>query len=138
MIRIKLTWANFLRNSIIHFRMFLYLETCFLRVTVSLLRRLQSVSKIQVPIHPYLIISEGRRNIIVRPCGRRSSETVTHRKHVNKYKNMWKWLVEFLRKFENRALKLLVNSILHQISQFIVSYFNLYGVWGGPFRCWHL
>ena len=53
--------SNFLRNSMIYFRMFLYLETCFLRVTVSLLCRLQAVLKIHVPIYPYQI-SEGRRN----------------------------------------------------------------------------
>ena len=38
------------------------LVTCFLRVTVSLLFRLQAVSKTPVPIYPCLIISEGRRN----------------------------------------------------------------------------
>ena len=67
-IRIELTRANF--NATIlkfseefdhPFRMFLYLETCFLRVTVSLLCRLQAVSQIRVPIYQYLI-SEGRRN----------------------------------------------------------------------------
>ena len=47
-------FSNFLKNSIIHFRMFLYLETCFLRVTIS-----QAVSKIHAPMYPYLI-SEGR------------------------------------------------------------------------------
>ena len=41
--------------------MFSYLETCFPRVTVSLLCRLQAVSKIHVQIYPYLI-NEGRRN----------------------------------------------------------------------------
>ena len=54
-------FSNFLKNSIIHFRMILYLETCFLRVKVSMLCRLQAVSQIHVPIHPYQI-SEGRRN----------------------------------------------------------------------------
>ena len=33
---------DFLRNSTIHIRMFLYLVTCFLRVVVSLLRRSQA------------------------------------------------------------------------------------------------
>ena len=47
-------FSNCLRNSIIHFRVFLYFETCFPRVTVSLLRRLQAVSKIHVPIHAYI------------------------------------------------------------------------------------
>ena len=67
-IRIELTeeilmllFSNFLRNSTINFRVFLYLITCFPRVAVSLLCRLQTVSKIHVPIYPYLI-SELRRN----------------------------------------------------------------------------
>ena len=45
-------FSNFLRNSINHFRMFLNMETCFLRVTISLLCRLQAVSKIHIPIFP--------------------------------------------------------------------------------------
>ena len=60
MIRIKFTRAilmpwfpNFLKTSIMHFRMFLYLVTCFLRVTVSLLCWSQAVSKIHVRIYPY-------------------------------------------------------------------------------------
>ena len=67
-IRIELTryfliprFPNFLRNSSIYFRIFLYLATCFLRVTVSLLYRLHAVSKTQVAIYTHLI-SEGRRN----------------------------------------------------------------------------
>ena len=35
-----------------------------------------------------------------------SSETVTVRRHISKYKNMRKWMVEFLRKFENRGIKI--------------------------------
>ena len=59
---ILMPWfSNFLRNSTNHFRMFLYLVTCFLSITVSLLYRLQAVSKIHVQIYPN-IISEGRRN----------------------------------------------------------------------------
>ena len=34
-------FSNLMRNSTIHFRMLLYLETCFLGVTVSLLCRSQ-------------------------------------------------------------------------------------------------
>ena len=117
-IRIALTrailmsrFSNFLRNSIIHFRMFLNFETCFLGVTVSLLSRLQAVSKIHVQIYPYLI-SDGKRNFS-RPCGRHVNETVTGRKHVTKIKNMRKWMVEFVRKFENRGIKIVpYNSIL--------------------------
>ena len=54
-------FSNFQINLIIHFRMFLYLGIGFLRVTVSLLCRLQAVSKLHVPIYPCLI-SEGRWN----------------------------------------------------------------------------
>ena len=43
---------------------------------------------------------------IVRHCDRRSNETVTLRKHVTKFKNVRKWMVEFLRKFENRDIKI--------------------------------
>ena len=43
---------------------------------------------------------------IFRPCNRHSNETVTFGKHVTKYKNMQKWIVEFLRKFENRGIKI--------------------------------
>ena len=46
---------NITRISIIHFRTFLYQETCFLRVTISLLCRLQAQSMIHVRIYPYLI-----------------------------------------------------------------------------------
>ena len=50
---ILLSWlSNFLRNSIIYLCMFLFLVTFFLRVTVSLLCRLQAVSKIHYPIYP--------------------------------------------------------------------------------------
>ena len=50
---------------------------------------------------------------IVRPCDLHSIETVTLMKHVTKHKNMRKWMFEFLRKFENRGIKiLLLNSIL--------------------------
>ena len=54
-------FSNILKNSIVNFRKFIYLVTCFLRVMVSLLCRLQAVLKIHIPIYSY-IISEGRRN----------------------------------------------------------------------------
>ena len=91
-IRIELTqeilmarFSNFRRNSFILFRMLLYLITCFLIVTVSLLCRLQAVSKIQVSIYPYLI-SERKLNFW--PCDRHRNETVSLRKYVTKYKIM--------------------------------------------------
>ena len=55
---------NFLRNPTTHFRMFLYLVTCFLKVTVSLLCRLQAVSKIHVPIHHYLLLLFIKRSAV--------------------------------------------------------------------------
>ena len=64
---ILMPWLlNFRTNSAILFRMFFNSVTCFLRVTVSLLSRLQAVSKIHVPI--YLSLSnnsEGRRNFSI-------------------------------------------------------------------------
>ena len=56
------TFENLWIPITINFRMFECLVTCFLRVTVSLLYRLEAVSKIHVAIYPCLIISEGRRN----------------------------------------------------------------------------
>ena len=44
---------------------------------------------------------------IVRPCERHSNETATLcRKHVIKYKNMQKWLVEFIKNIESRGIKI--------------------------------
>ena len=133
-IRIVLTWVILmLRFSIfflnwIHFRM--YLETYFLRVTVSLLCRLRAVSKIHVPLYPY-IIGKWRRNCSTL-CWH-SIETVTLRQHISKYKNFWKWMVEFLiKKFENHAIIIgRDNSILiTKIYQFTVIYFNFVWCWG--------
>ena len=122
MIRIKLYrailipgFSHFLRNRNINFRMFECLVTCLLRVTVSLLCRLQAVSKIHVPIYPCLIISEGRRNCSTfwgaQHWNRGCQETC-------KYKHKRKFMLLFLRKFENRCIKIArVNSI--RITKFI-------------------
>ena len=67
--------------------MFLDFETCFMIVTVSLLCRLHAVSKIQVPVYPYLYVKGDE---IVRHCDRPSNETVTPGKYVTKYENMQK------------------------------------------------
>ena len=57
---------------------------------------------------------------IVRPGDLHSDETVTVRKHVFKNEKMQKWIIEFLRKFENRGIKIArVNSI------FITKFINL-------------
>ena len=73
--------SNFLTNSTIHFCMFLYFVPCFLRVMVSLLCQSQAVSKIHVPIYPYLI-SEGRQNCLscwlVQQQNCNSQETLTN------------------------------------------------------------
>ena len=70
---------------------------------------------------------------IVRHYDRHCNETATRRKQVTKYKTMRKWTVEFIRKFENRGIKISrVNSIL--ITKSInLQLFNLilYSV-GGP------
>ena len=109
----------------------------FLRVMVSLLCRLQAVSKIQVSIYSYLISKERRH------CHRHSNETVTIRKHVAKYKNMWQWRFEFFRTFENRGINIDRVHSIHKICQSIKIYHKiyqftviLYGV-EGPLWCWH-
>ena len=68
----------------------------------------------------------------VRPCDRHSIETVTLGQHVTKNKNMGKWMVEFLIKIENRAIKIgRDNSILiTKINLFTVIYFNSVRCWG--------
>ena len=58
---------------------------------------------------PYLI-SEGRRNILT--CERHSDETVTLRKNVVEYEQMWKFMVEFL-KFQCRGLKITKGNLVH-------------------------
>ena len=77
-------FSHFLGNRSSNFRMFECLVTCFLRVTVSLLCRLQAVSKIHVPIYPCLLISKGRRNCTTFDRHSKfSNGTATVRKHVN-------------------------------------------------------
>ena len=71
---------------------------------------------------------------IVLLFARYSNETVTFRIIVIKHKHMRKWIVEFLRKFENRDIKIArVNTIL--ITKFInwqLFKLILYGVGRGP------
>ena len=56
---------------------------------------------------------------IVQACDRYSNETVTLRKHFTKYKNMRKWMVEFLRKSEVVVIKLLeVTQLASAINRF--------------------
>ena len=57
---------------------------------------------------------------------------MTLRKHVTKYKNMRKWMVEFLRKFENRAIKSGRDKsiLITKINRFTIFYFNFTLCWG--------
>ena len=138
MMRIKLIRAilsprpsDFLRTSIIHFHMFLYVVTCFLWVTVSFLC-LSQAWKDAVPIYPYQIIVKWDE--IVRAFNRHSNETVTLGKHVTKYKNMRKWMVQFLRKSESRDDKIArVNSFASPNPSI---YLNFIRCWS-PLWCWH-
>ena len=71
---LMLRFSIFLRNSIIHFCMFLYLETYFLRDTRSTCIMFH-MFYIYVPIYPYLI-SEGRRNCsTLRPSQHRNRDS---------------------------------------------------------------
>ena len=57
---------------------------------------------------------------IVWPCDQHNNKTGTLRKNVTKYKNIWKSMVKFLRKFKNHGIIIAqVNSIL------ITKYTNL-------------
>ena len=49
---------------------------------------------------------------IVRPCDQQSNETLTLRKHVTKYKNMRKLIVEFLRKSESHIDKIVLVNLI--------------------------
>ena len=70
---------------------------------------------------------------IVRPCDRHSNETVTRLKHVNKYKNIRKLTVAFLRKLENRCITIAQVNQLLMTKSINLGLFALilYGV-GGP------
>ena len=46
---------------------------------------------------------------------RHSNETVTLRKHATKYKNMCKWMAEFLIKFDNRFVKIDRVNLIHKL-----------------------
>ena len=87
----------------------------------------------------FISIKSVKRDEIVRPCERHSNETATVRKHVTKYKNMRKWMVECFRKFWNRGIEIArVNSILIQKSANLELFtLILYSI-GGPLWYWHL
>ena len=118
--------SNLLINSIIHFRLVLYLVTCFLRGRVSFLCRLQAELKINVPIYPYLI-RERRRNCSTlwpaQQLNRDSHETCCHA-NMNTCENCWAYCSENLK---IAALKLLLNQFA---SSNLSIYFNIVRCWG--------
>ena len=76
----------------------------------------ESHSFVAILYHRYMFkfinFKSEKGDEIVRHYDRHSNEIVTLRKHVTKDKHMQKWMVEFLRKFENRGIKISrVNSI---------------------------
>ena len=77
-----------------------------------------------------------KENEIVWPCDRLSNETETLKKHVTKYKNMQKWIVEFLRKYENRGIKISPFFITKFLNLLLFTLI-LYG-FGGPLWYSHL
>ena len=102
--------ANFSEKFDHSFRMFLYLETCFLRVMASLICRLQDVAKIHFPIYSNLI-SEGRWN-----CDRETGTAMKPWLSGNMFPNiktcehLWS---NFSKKITNRGIKIVrVNSII--------------------------
>ena len=124
-------FSNFLRNSTLHFGMFLYLVTCYLRGTVSLLWRLQAVPKIHVPIYPSLI-REGKRNCsTLWPAQQRSRDSQETCYQILIHAKMDSRISA---SFENRGFKITrVNSI--HIAKSINITLILYSV-VGPLWCW--
>ena len=112
------------------FSHFLYLVTCFLRIMVSLLCRSQR----RTILSPFTKLDRDKLEHVFfdTACNRHSNGTVTLRKNISKYKNVRKWMVEFLRKFENCGTKIKrVNSLLMiKINKFTVFYFNFLWCWG--------
>ena len=133
-IRIKLNrailmprFSHFLGNITINFRMFECLVTRFLRVTVSLLCRLQAVPKIHVPIYPCLIISEERRNCSTFWSAQQRNRDCQDTYY--QYKHIRKWiLVYFSENLKIVVLKLL--KLTQLTSPKISIYFNFVWRWG--------
>ena len=81
---------------------FFYLLTYFLRVTVSLL----GLQARQIRLPSLIWYGLIGTCIIDTACDRHGNETVTLRKDVTKYKNIRKWMGEFLRKSDSRSDKI--------------------------------
>ena len=81
----------------------------------------------------FLPIQLVKRDEILWNCGRHSVEPVTLSKYVAEYKQMWKWMVKFLSKFQGRGIKinivysihvdksLIFVNILHAIAPWVTS-----------------
>ena len=115
----------FLRNSNIHFHIFLYLVTCFLIVVVSFLCRSQGRTIISSPFTNSIGINW---NIIFdTACYRHRNETVTLETCYQTCENGWSNFSENLRV---TALKLL--ELTRFLSPNLSIYYNLVRCWG-PF-----
>ena len=109
----------------IHFRRFLYLVTCLMKATVSLHARYKLYERYMFIFHNQIIVLGDE---IVPHFDRNSNKMVTLRKHVSKNKNMRKWMVEYLRKFENRSIKIArVNSIRIPKSINLLEFYTVLG-----------
>ena len=124
-------FSNLPRNSIINFHLFLYLVACFLRVTVLLLCRSHGRTMPSPFTNKTWI---NWKCTFDTACNRHSNETLTLRKHVTKYRNMRKWMIEFFKKFDNFGIKIArVNSIL--ISKTINLQLFILILFGAGVRC---
>ena len=97
-------FSHFLGNITINFLIFECLVTCFLRVTVSLLCRLQAVSKIHVPIYPFLIIRSTKLFDLLIYTATKRRLSVYMLPNINTFENECWYFLENLRIV---ALKLL-------------------------------
>ena len=110
--------ATILRNSNIHFLHVLL--TCFLRVTASLLCRLQAVSKIHVPIYPSLISEEKWNCSTFLPAQQRNRDSGNTLPSIKTCENGWSNFSENLRIV---ALKLLELTLFLSPNLSIYDYF---------------
>ena len=128
-IRILLIWAilmpkfsNLLRNSTIHFRVSIFGSIFPERhgfVAVPVTRSNNLISLHQLDRDKLEHVS------LIQLVNGNYNETVTLRKHASKYKNMRKWMIEFLENLRIVALKLLeLTRFLSPNLQFTVIYFN--------------
>ena len=104
--------------------------TCFLRVKASDYAGYKQNQSYMFQFIPNQLETGDE---IVRPCDRHTNETVTLRKYVTKHEKTRKWMVEFLRKFENCVIKIARDNSILITKSINLQLFTLifYGV-GGP------